>query len=253
MTTFIASNGFDNLRLKIGWASKRLQEFDAMYVDHCRNNACTTAERDENGRHIRTLEMNPVPIDISLALSDAVYATRSGLDQLAWQLALIKNPNPSREVCFPIFGELKSGTPKKFKDITGEMPPDAAKIIEELQPYHRGAAYRDDPLWQLGELCNMDKHKIPIGRAIAAQLYIEPKGWTRTDLDHAVEISWPIALKESVVFRPALPELVFGSSLSSTSNQSMELGRDAIARIYAYVRETVAPKFTVFFGAGPYP
>lgn len=253
MTTFIASNGFDNLRSKIGWASKRLQEFDALYVDHCRHNGYTTAERDEDGRHIRTLQINPVPIDISLTLSDAVYAIRSGLDQLAWQLALITNPNPSRDVCFPIFGELKPDTPKNLKKATGDMPSDAANIIEELQPYKRGAEFRDDPLWQLGELCNMDKHKIPIGRAIMAQLYIEPQGWTKIDLDNAVEISWPIALKESAVFRPELPELVFGSSLSSTGNESIELGRDAIARIYTHVRETVAPKFTIFFGADPYP
>ena len=226
-----------------------------MYVDHCRHNGYTITQRDEvnTKRHIRTLEMNPVPIDISLTLSDAVYAIRSGLDQLAWQLALINNPNPARDVCFPIFGELKPDTPKKFKKATDDMPPDAAKIIEELQPYKRGTAYRDDPLWQLGELCNMDKHKIPIGSAIAAELYLEPNGWTKADLDNAVEISWPIAAKDIVVFRPSLPELVFGSSLSSTSHQPMGIGRDEISRIYAYVRETVAPTFTAFFGADPYP
>ena len=255
VNTFIASNGFDSLRLKIGWASKRLHEFDAMYVDHCRHNGYTISQRDDSveGRHVRALEMNPVPIDISLMLSDAFYAIRSGLDHLAWQLAMINNPNPSRDVCFPIFGELKPDTPKKFKKTTDDMPPDAAKIIEELQPYKRGVTYRDDPLWQLGELCNMDKHKIPIGRAVATELYLEPNGWTRTDLDNAVEISWPIAVKDRIVFRPSIPELVFGNSLNSTNSQQIELRRDAIARIYAYVRGTLAPKFTIFFGADPYP
>lgn len=255
MTTLIASNGFDNLRLKIGWASKRLHEFDAMYVDHCRNNAYTISKRDDyaKGQHVRTLVMKPVSIDISLTLSDALYAIRSGLDQLAWQLALINNPYPSRDVCFPIFGELNPDTPKKFKKMTDDMPPDAAKIVEEFQPYKRGVTYRDDPLWQLGELCNLDKHKVPIGRAVATELYLEPNGWMRTNLDNAIEISWPLAVKDRIVFRPSILELVFGNLLNSKNSQQIELGRDTIARIYAYVRETVAPKFTIFFGADPYP
>jgi hypothetical protein len=99
----------------------------------------------------------------------------------------------------------------------------------------------------------MDKHKIPIGRALEAQLYLEPNGWTKVELENAVEMSRPLAVKDSVVFRPNLPELVFGNALGSASNQHLELGRDAIARIYAYVRETVAPKFTILFGVDPYP
>lgn len=90
--------------------------------------------------------------DDSNEFSNRVNQAFEGLDQLAWQLALINNPNPSRDVCFPIFGELKPDTPKKFKKATDDMPPDAAKIIEELQPYKRGVEYCDDPLWQLGEL-----------------------------------------------------------------------------------------------------
>src|SRR5262249_50802169 len=149
---------------------------------------------------IRTLKQNPTPIDIGLTLSDAFYALRSGLDQLAWQLALITNPTPSRDVCFPIYGELKPDTPKKFKKATADMPAGAIALIEELQPYKRGTDFRADPLWQLGELCNTDKHRIPIGRAVDTGLYIEPTGWTRTDLDYGVEISWPIADKDRVVF-----------------------------------------------------
>lgn len=30
--------------------------------------------------------------------------------------------------------------------------------VELVQPYKRAAAFRDDPLWQLNELCNLDKH-----------------------------------------------------------------------------------------------
>lgn len=253
--TFVHENAFDYLRGKIGWAYYHLQRFDSMAVDYCRRKAYTITQQDDlvNGFHIRRCEFEPVPLDISHSLSDVVYALRSGLDQLAWQLALIGNSNPSRDVMFPIHAERTPRLEEKFRTMVWEMPCEAVAAIKELQPYQRGAAYRDDPLWKLNALSNLDKHRTPVGRATAAQIYIEPDGFTRHDLDYGLEIRWPIACKDAVVFEPNLPALIFGDQLDSPTDTPLEVRREEVAAIYNHVREAVAPRFTRFFSAPPYP
>jgi hypothetical protein len=56
----------------------------------------------------------------------------------------------------------KKGVPNRgsgLSKIQG-IDPTAQTIIESLQPYHRGASYRDDPLWRLHELARIDKHRL---------------------------------------------------------------------------------------------
>src|ERR1019366_1803090 len=85
---FIGTNGFDNLRAKIGWAYQHIKRFDLLYVEFCRQKAYTLTEQDDpvNGRHVRRCKFTPIPADIMLSLSDFAYSLRSGLDQIAWQL-----------------------------------------------------------------------------------------------------------------------------------------------------------------------
>jgi hypothetical protein len=249
------ASGFDNLIAKIGWAYKHIQEFDHLAVEYCRSSAYAVTRYDDlvGQRHVIRCESLPVKVDIMLALSDVMYSLRSGLDQLAWQLALMGTPNPSREVMFPIHSDQSVESRRKFSKIVKHMPPDAITVIEDLQPYKRGAAYRDDPLWQLAELSNIDKHRVLVGRANIANLYIEPVGWTRQDLEYGVEISWPLSLKNAVVFKPNIPTLVFGDPLDSTKPVPLELTREEIVKIYSYVRADVAPRFAAFFSASPDP
>ncbi len=149
--TSVWSNNFDYLRFKIGRAYKHLKEFDAAYVKFCGSNPYTITKQDDlvNQRHIVRCDFHPVDFDIVLALSDAVYSLRSGLDQLAWHLALLGNASPSKEVMFPIVPDNTAKSQERIRKLTGDMPSDAIKIIKDLQPYNRGNAFRDDPLWQL--------------------------------------------------------------------------------------------------------
>jgi len=252
---FVLGNPFDNLRAKIGWAYKHLKEFDSLVVEYCRSEPYTVMKHDDlvNQCHIVRCEFHLIKMDIMLSLSDAVYALRSGLDQLAWQLALLGNSNPSSDVMFPIHSDQSIGADKRFRKLVRDMPVDAIEVIKDLQPYKRGATYRDDPLWQLNELSNIDKHRLPVGRANIANVYAEPRGWTRHDLDYGVEFSWPLSVKNSVVFKPNLPTLVFGDPFNSPKPVPLELGREEIAKIYNFVRMEVAPRFTRFFSAPPYP
>jgi hypothetical protein len=253
VTDFIVNGGLGNLETKICRAYKHLQEFDSLVVKFCRSNPFTITEEDDlvHERHIRRCEFDPIEADIYLCLADVVYNLRSGLDQLAWQLALLGNPNPSREVMFPSHPDRSPRAEERLRRLVSDMPDAAVAIIKDLQPYNRANSYRDDPLWKLNELSNIDKHRRPTGRAMDLQLFVAPRGYLRRELDHGVEVSWALAAKTSVVFKPGIPDLVFGDPLDSSGLAPLELSRIEIAGIYNFVRESVAPRFARFFPACP--
>jgi hypothetical protein len=94
-----------------------------------------------------------------LILGDAIYNFRSSLDQLAF--ALVPPESMTREIettsAFPI-----SRSDDHFARISHRVkgvPEQARTVIEGLQPHKRQADYRDDPLWILEELSNIDKHR----------------------------------------------------------------------------------------------
>jgi hypothetical protein len=252
----VFGGGLGNLESKIGRAYKHLKEFDSLIVEHCRSSdAYSITKHDDlvNQRHIIRCEFNHIPGDIHLSLADAIYCLRSGLDQLAWQLALLGNPNPSREVMFPIHADQSPKGEERFRKLVWDMPCEAVAIIKSLQPYNRGSAYRDDPLWQLNELSNIDKHRIPSGRATDANFNASPVVFLLQELDYGVEMSWPLALKDSVVFEPDFPSMVFGDPLDSSNKVPLELTRQDIANIYKHVREDVTPRFARFFPVSSTP
>ena len=187
---------------------------------------------------------------VVLSLADFVYALRSGLDQLAWQLSLINNPTPSHQTMFPIHADQTPKSEGLFRQRVWDIPCEAIAVIRDIQPYKRGATYWDDPLWQLNELSNIDKHRLPAGRGHDGNFYLEPHGWTRRDFDNGVEFSWPLSMKQAVVFEPRDPELIFGDPIDAARKPThipLELDRLAIAKIYSYVRDDVRPRFTRFF------
>ena len=56
----------------------------------------------------------------------------------------------------------------EYSLIDGDVPlslGDFVYNLKSLQPYQRGNAFRDHPLWHLNELSNIDKHRTPGGRA----------------------------------------------------------------------------------------
>jgi hypothetical protein len=245
----LTSDGFG---IKIGRAYKHLQEFDSLVVKYCRSDPFNITKHDDlvNQRHVVRCEFGILDADIHLNLADLVYSLRSALDQLAWRLARLGNADPGRDVMFPIHSDRSAKSEERFRKRVWDMPCEAIEIIKDLQPYNRGTAYRADPLWQLNELSNIDKHRTPAGRAIDAEFYLEPDGWFRSDFDDGVEISWPLAFKESVVFKPNLPKLVFGDPIDSGTDVPLELTREDIAKMYNYVRD-VGPKFTRFLPTVP--
>src|SRR5437667_11229671 len=84
---------------------------------------------------------------------------------------------------FPIVGdENRKGAsgkgPEMFKGQTNRIrgiDPKAQAIIEGLQPYQTGAAWRRHPLWLLTELSNLDKHRLlHVTSTAFSGIHIEP-------------------------------------------------------------------------------
>ncbi len=188
-------------------------------------------------------------IDSRLAIiaSDAVYNLRSALDHIAWQLALTTTKSPLVRTCFPIIDKNTSEKMGTFKSITRDIPIDAINEINFLQPYHRGTSYKDDFLWKLDKLCNIDKHRvIPAhGTAIDFKIpkSIKAEDLTFGELDNAYVVSMPISYKAQMQFQPKpIPDIVLGSEVDGLVISIKEL-----PKIYQYIRDSVLPRFTGFF------
>jgi hypothetical protein len=102
-------------------------------------------------------------------MGDVIYDLRSALDHLAWQLVIANGGTPvtpednaGPSTAFPIFHskEGAKGGPRPPVSIAGGVNTAALAVIERLQPYHRVDDPQLDPLWQLSELCNTDKHRL---------------------------------------------------------------------------------------------
>ncbi len=250
-TMGISPQGAEHLTMKIGRAYKHVKEFDSLVVAHCtRSDLFNATARDDvqNGRYIVRVEYALQDGDIALSLGDFVYNLRSGLDQLAWQLCLSGGGDPGVDTMFPIHERDEPKSEAKFLKRVKGMAPAAIDIIRELQPYQRGADFRQHPLWQLNELGNLDKHKMPAGRSSDTSFYIEPVGYTKTDFDYGFELSWPLSARDKVKLEGKTPTLTFGEPIDSDKPSSMplELTRQDIAEIYRFVREDVDPRFTPF-------
>jgi hypothetical protein len=131
---------------------------------------------------IRAHITEPPPPGISVILGDAAHNLRAALDHLALELAVFnhrpgKVPDDIESASeFPIIpatvgSRTGSEAFNHFSKKTGEPVKgsgvhklrgahvDAIKAIEGIQPYHRGAAYVQDPLWLIHELDRIDKHR----------------------------------------------------------------------------------------------
>lgn len=247
----MSPQGRDHLAMKIGRAERHLREFDGLVVKYCTSpNPYEAQSRTENGRYVVTLTPRPFEGDVPLSLADMAYALRSGLDQLAWQLALLKTDSPSGDTMFPIFGVRNSRSEKQFQKRVANIPREAVDVIATLQPFHLAGRYMDHPLWQLNELSNMDKHRLPAVRCHDAEFNLEPANYRRRDTEFGIEFSWPLKSRPQVKIAARTPRVVFGDSISekpSPHRPVFEIDRLQIGEIYRYVREDVAPKFDGFF------
>jgi hypothetical protein len=109
--------------------------------------------------------LHPPSAELSLIVGDCIHNLRAALDNLIYELAVAHHggrvpSNVEGKSAFPIFSE-SAQFARKRKDMIGGIAPAAQAVIESLQPYNRGGKFRRSPLWQLNQLSNEDKHRLP--------------------------------------------------------------------------------------------
>jgi|SRR5580698_1276118 hypothetical protein len=203
----------------------------------------------ERAVHVVTITISPTPEIIPMLFGDFVCCLRSSLDQLAWRLAHLPpkrtfSRTQQRQINFPIFEERSS----TYNDRRGLFPAAVADIVDTFQPYLRGTAFRDDPLWQLNELWNLDKHRtssIPpynISLGYADDFLHRFVRHNRLTYDLEVAIPLFIAWTRKVDLKPTLTvEILFGET------NTLELSINRLREINNFVRNEVIPRFTGFF------
>lgn len=137
---------------------------------------------EPGGKHYSIfLRSEPPPVILSLNIGDALFAMRSALDQLVYDLSVAYTPTLTDEQAgrteFPVFHD----RPMKAKERTnkiGLINPAAITIIEGLQP-HKCRDYRLDPLWQLHEAARIDRHRLlHVTIAILQGLQLRPGNYS---------------------------------------------------------------------------
>lgn len=216
---------------KLDRASQHIKELSAAQQAWLGTGAYSFfSERDpQTGKTIvRAKITEPPPGQFSLIVGDAVHAMRSALDHLALELAVAhQRPGSLPEAMekaseFPIF-PLEIGNDQgrdlfhRIKKKTGEPAPggglhklqgahpDAVKAIEGIQPYHRGSAFAEDPLWVIHELDRIDKHRrlhltayavgaVGIGVGPSGSAYIGEATFEKMGHGGPVEDGTPVAI-----------------------------------------------------------
>lgn len=244
--------GLTHTQMKLGWGYKRLNELKGE-IRKFRDDSYLIHRQDdiENSRHRIYIEQKVTPDSLGMLAGEYAYALRSGLDHLAWQLALLTNPKPGNLTAFPIESVCPYPGPKKsYREKIADIPPAALAVIESLQPYKVWPGFRDHPLWQLNRLCNIDKHRVVALGHIAFQIFIEDtvsRAWRR-DTDEGIEISIPLAEKAKLHIEVTCPGVVFGEPIDSTDAVSdFEISIEGLERIYDFIRNDVVPRFEMFF------
>jgi hypothetical protein len=189
-----------------------------------------------------------VPEIIGLLAGEFAYSLRSGLDQLAWQLAAIhKRPKlPRTHTSFPIASVIPA---KAFgtTDATRDILPAAIPVIESLQPYNRGSAFQTHPLWILNELCITDKHMIvPLNSASFEARLDGAHPVDKRFFDNGFEVAVPLAEQFYAKFDPGTPEVVFGLPVN-VGEQPFAVRIADLRAIHDFVRDKVIPGFARFF------
>ena len=236
-----------NPKLKFKRAEEHLNVLNAKMDEFVKSKPpqITAQEDVKKGLYILRLKIPIIDPKLGVIAGDAIHNLRSALDHIAWQLALTTTDRPYKRTCFPIVEEDTRENMSRFADVTRDIPPGAVDEIKALQPYHRGAAFKDDWLWKLDTLCNIDKHRVIPAHGTALDFKI-PKGVEPIHygaLNDTYIVSMPISVKAQMKLAPPPTfDILFGSQVDGLVISFVEL-----YNINTFIRDSIVPRFTGFF------
>lgn len=108
----------------------------------------------------RWVDHPPVPLEWSVVIGEILYAMRSSLDHLAWQLVIANGREPDDKTEFPIFQKVNGFNRSAPSKMAG-MSDEAKTVIADLQPFRVDPEHpTHSTLWKLHELGIVDKHRL---------------------------------------------------------------------------------------------
>jgi len=220
----------------------------------------------ETGDHLWRMKVDPAaPMRLGVLVGDVAHNLRSCLDHLAWQLALITKPNPYDLTEFPIYRDAGPGgncyEPRGREKIR-DVPEEAEKLIESIQPYHRANPF-ESPLWILHHVNIRDKHRL-LFKTFAKRggliLHWDSAPQARSDIGHITINGTGAADDGDVLLRvpshiashleeERKPDFLFQVTLDLP--QIDRFGPwyiyPTLQRIHDFIRDDLLPKFQRFF------
>jgi hypothetical protein len=203
-------------------------------------------------RYIKRFQLKPFNSVLGMELGEFLYCLRSGLDQMAWQMALpIARRDFERDIYFPIPEDLSKGDRssrhrrRSYAKALKRFPHDVRRQINAVQPHQGADPAETHPLWQLNKLCNLDKHKFfPIHSREINPFYPNVPGVNveHFDGEDAIEVSVPEEYKDHLDLKATLP----GPIEIGEWNSDWRLPLCRLSDIHSFITGTVIPRFVPF-------
>lgn len=204
-------------------------------------------EKPEVDRSFISIAVKPPSDRLHLIIGDFAHNLRSALDHVIYSLAVVSGKRlPSNRTQWPV---LIAPNPQALVSQTKGIDPEAAQIIEGLQPYHEGPddSYKKNALWQLHMLDIIDKHRRISFHQILADLDItglttESEPLLARSPFGGAELSIKKGSPPPQIKLPKNPTISFGSD-----QEGLALTLDDLAAMHQFVTKDVLPRFSCFF------
>jgi hypothetical protein len=157
----------DAIHSKIERANKHIGELRALierFLDSDPYHIIYEGDVNTGKRHVRWIELEPVPCMVPIIAGDVLHCLRSALDHLYALLVAVNGYVVEDCDYFPI-----RKTAESYKSarpgIVARVGPDALNLLDALEPYKGGC----DAIWRLHRLNITDKHRALMTVGITGQ------------------------------------------------------------------------------------
>ena len=206
----------------------------------------------ENRRHIKRFQLKAFDSVLGMELGEFLYCLRSGLDQMAWQMAMpdARRDSP-KDIYFPIPEDLSKrdrssrDRRRNYAKALRRFPHDVRRQINALQPHKGSGPAQGHPLWQLNKLCNIDKHKLIPIHSRGINLFVPDVPGIKVqnfDYEDAFEVSVPEKYESHLDLKPTLPDAI---ELGEW-NSDWRIPVHRLSDIHGFITCTVIPRFEPF-------
>lgn len=217
---------------------------------------------------LRSYFTHDPPEELSVIIGDCLQNMRMSLEHIVWALAEQELGREPGHTAFPICKTREDFENRGKKGIRN-IPQRAKLVIGSLQPYITGGKDPEgEPLWQLNEYANIDRHRE------LSVIYSDSEIIEKADVGRRLEDGTfvPFESDDDIVeeFRLVAGALVHGGELMSfklkrevpdldveySAPQSIDFGKqyvslgpapEALNRMHEYIRSMVLPNLAPFF------